>query len=83
MDNKLMVNLENGTKEDIEVLDIIDSSVFKKTFIIYITSSDQDKIYASILNEKESSYSLDKIENQDEINYISSEVQRVIDELKS
>ena len=83
MDNKLMVNLENGTKEDIEVLDIIDSSVFKKTFIIYITSSDQDKIYASILNEKESSYSLDKIENQDEIKYISSEVQRVIDELKS
>lgn len=76
-DNKLTISLEDGTKAIIEVLDIIDSNIYDKTFIIYKFENDEDNIFASILNEQEKSYSLDTITNQDEINYINSEIDRV------
>ena len=76
-DNKLTISLEDGTKAVIEVLDIIDSNIYDKTFIIYKFENDEDNIFASILNEEEKSYSLDTIINQDEINYINSEIDRV------
>ena len=76
-DNKLTISLEDGTKAVIEVLDIIDSNIYDKTFIIYKFENDEDNIFASILNEEEKTYSLDTITNQDEINYINSEIDRV------
>lgn len=76
-DNILEINLEDGSKAKIEVLDIIRTNVYNKTFIIYKFENDEDNIFASILNEEEKSYSLDTIINQDEINYINSEIDRV------
>ena len=66
MDNKLTVKVEDGTEKTINVLDIIDSQVYSKTFIIYSFGDEKD-IYVSILNEKDSSYSLDPIISTEEI----------------
>ena len=60
MDNKLTVTAEDGTRVEINVLDIIDSYAYNKTF---------------------TSYSLDTITNQEEINYINSEINRVANEV--
>lgn len=81
MDNKLTVTAEDGTRVEINVLDIIDSYAYNKTFMIYTFANENKSIFASILNEKDTSYSLDTITNQEEINYINSEINRVANEV--
>ena len=81
-DRKLKVTIEDGSEVTVNVLDIIDSIEFKKTFIIYTVNGDKSNIFASILNEKEESYSLDTIRNQEEIDYINAEIDRVEEEIK-
>ena len=79
-DNKLTLDAEDGSKVTIEVLDIIDSFAYDKTFIIYNFEDKPDDVYASILNEKEDSYSLNEITDPEERAYINSEINRVIEE---
>lgn len=81
-DNILKVTVEDGSIVDVKVLDIIDSARFNKTFIIYTVNGDESNVFASILNEKEESYSLDTIKEQDEIDYINEEIDRVVEEMK-
>lgn len=81
-DNILKVTIEDGSIVDVKVLDIIDSAKFNKTFIIYTINGDESNVFASILNEKEESYSLDTIKEQDEIDYINEEIDRVVEEMK-
>ena len=81
MDNKLTVTAEDGTQVEINVLDIIDSYAYNKTFMIYTFANENKSIFASILNERDTSYSLDTITNQEEINYINSEINRVANEV--
>ena len=75
--NSLTIRVEDGSIVNINVLDIIDSSVFGKTFIIYTFEGEEKTIFASILNEKAPTFSLDPITNKEEINYINSEIDRV------
>lgn len=82
-DNQLTITIEGGVQETINVLDIIESYAFNKTFIIYTAQSRPGNVFASILNEKETTYSLDTITNPEEVEYINSEIDRVIDEIKS
>ena len=79
-DRKLKVTIEDGSEVTVNVLDIIDSIEFKKTFIIYTVNDNEESIFASILNESETSYSLDTITDEKEINYINSEIDRVVGE---
>lgn len=81
-DNILKVTVEDGSIVDVKVLDIIDSARFNKTFIIYTVNGDESNVFASILNEKEESYSFDTIKEQDEIDYINEEIDRVVEEIK-
>ena len=80
MENKLKITVEDGTEAVINVLDIIDSYVYDKTFMIYTFDNENHTIFASILNEGDTTYSLDPITNQEEINYINSEITRVASE---
>lgn len=80
-DNKLEVNID-GDKVKINVLDIIKSNVYGKTFILYTVNDENETVFASILNEKEDSYSLDPIVEKDEIDYINLEINRVAEELR-
>lgn len=80
MDNKLKITVEDGSEAVVNVLDIIDSYVYDKTFMIYTFDNENHKIYASILNESDTSYSLDPITSQEELNYINSEIDRVANE---
>lgn len=82
-ENILNVTAEDGSTISVRVLDIIDSAKFNKSFIIYTVNGDDSNIFASILNESESSYSLDLISNEEEINYINQEIDRVVEEMKS
>ncbi len=77
LENKLIITAEDGNKVVINVLDIIDSYTYNKTFMIYTFANDGRSVFASILSEDSSSYSLDTITNQDEINYINAEINRV------
>ena len=82
-ENILNVTAEDGSTISVRVLDIIDSAKFNKSFIIYTVNWDDSNIFASILNESESSYSLDLISDEEEINYINQEIDRVVEEMKS
>ena len=82
-ENILNVTAEDGSTISVRVLDIIDSAKFNKSFIIYTVNGDDSNIFASILNESESSYSLDLISDEEEINYINQEIDRVVEEMKS
>ena len=77
--NKLKVTIEDGTTVDVNVLDIVDSLEFNKTFIIYTVNDNNENIFASILNETETTFSLDTITDKREIDYINSEIDRVVD----
>jgi len=79
-DNTLNINFTDGTKATINVLDIIDSYAFNKSFMIYTFSGGDNSVFASVLNESDTSYSLDTITNQEEIDYINSEIKRVVAE---
>ena len=78
-DNKLKVTIEDGSEVTVNVLDIIDSLEFNKTFIIYTVNDNNENIFASILNETETTFSLDTITDTREIDYINSEIDRVVD----
>ena len=79
--NKLKVTIEDGTTVDVNVLDIVDSFEFNKTFIIYTINNEEDTIFSSILNETETTFSLDTITDQKEIDFINNEIDRVVSEL--
>ena len=81
MDNKLAITAEDGSRVVINVLDIIDSYTYNKTFMIYTFANENRSVFASVLNEDSTSYSLDTITNQDEINYINAEINRVCSEI--
>lgn len=81
VDNKLKVTIEDGTEVTINVLDVLDSLEFNKTFIIYTVNNEEDTIFSSILNETDTSYSLDTITDQKELDYINNEIDRVVSEL--
>lgn len=78
--NKLTVKTETGSSVIIDVLDIIDSDEFDKTFMIYTVGGDKDNIFASILNENHASFSLDTIQNPSEIDFINGEIDRYVSE---
>ncbi len=78
--NKLVVTAENGQDVTINVLDIIDSEEFNKTFMIYNIDGNNEAVFASILNEKEDTFSLDTITEQKEIEFINHEIDRVVQE---
>ncbi len=78
--NKLRVTIEDGSEVTVNVLDIIDSLEFNKTFMIYTVNDNDDNIFASILNEKEETFSLDTITDNKEIEYINSEIDRIVGE---
>ncbi len=77
-DTKLTVSL-NGKDVTIDVLDIIESSEFNKEYIVYtIDGLDQSNIFASILNEQETTYSLDTIESEEELNFVNSKIKEIV-----
>lgn len=78
-DNKLKVTIEDGSEVTVNVLDIIDSLEFNKTFIIYTVNDNNENVFASILNENETTFSLDTITESKEIEYINKEIDRVVD----
>lgn len=70
-DTKLKVNL-NGRDVTIDVIDIINSDEYQKEYVFYsIEDLKNDQVFVSILNEKEDSYSLDTIENEEEFAYVN------------
>ena len=69
----------NGKDVTIDVLDIIESSEFNKEYIVYtIDGLDQSNIFASILNEQETTYSLDTIESEEELNFVNSKIKEIV-----
>ena len=80
-DNKLKVTIEDGTEVVVNVLDIVDSLEFNKTYTIYTVNDEEDTIFSSILNETETTYSLDTITDQKELDFINNEIDRVVSEL--
>lgn len=78
--NKLIIRDENGQTVTVSVLDIIDSLEFNKSFMIYNLDGN-DTVYASILNESSTTYSLDAITEQKELDYINSFLKKEIEEL--
>ena len=78
-DNILKVTVEDGSVVIVNVLDIIDSARFNKTFVIYTVNDDKSNVFASILNEKEDSFSLDTIKEKEELDYINTEIDRVVE----
>lgn len=77
-DTKLNVSL-NGKDITIDVIDIIEAQEFGKEFIVYtIDGLDESEIFASILNEKEDSYSLDTIESEEELNYVNNAIKSLV-----
>lgn len=81
-DNILKVTVEDGSVVNVNVLDIIDSARFNKTFVIYTVNDDKSNVFASILNEKEDSFSLDTIKDKEELDYINAEIDRVVEEVE-
>lgn len=81
-DNILKVTVEDGSIVNVNILDIIDSARFNKTFVIYTVNDDKSNIFASILNEKEDSFSLDTIKEKEELDYINAEIDRVVEEVE-
>ena len=48
--------------------------------MIYTFAGNPSSVFASVLNMSDTSYSLGTITNQEEIDYINSEIDRVVDE---
>ncbi len=78
-DNKLKVTIEDGSEVIVNVLDIIDSLEFNKTFIIYTVNDNKENIFASILNETETTFSLDTITDSKEIEYINAQIDKALE----
>lgn len=77
-ENILTVNSENGKKIKLNVIDIIAIEELNKEYIIYTIEGDNsDNIYASILIEDETAYTIKTIENDEEWEI----VQNIINEM--
>lgn len=79
-ENILTVNSENGKKIKLNVIDIIAIEELNKEYIIYtIEGENSDNIYASILIEDETTYTIKTIENDEEWEI----VQNIINEMSA
>ena len=81
--NNIEMTLWDDTKDTVGFLDIIDSNVYVKTFVIYYVNGDTEHIFGSILNEGDTKFSFEAITNKDEIDYINAEIDRVIQEVNN
>lgn len=73
MDNILSVKIMGGNYIDIMVLDIVEIADINKKYIVYsLVNSDNDDMFISILNEKDGSYSLETIEDEDEMRVVEN-----------
>lgn len=79
-DNELMVTLADGNKVKIKVLDIDDSVEYNKSFIFYSLVGDDNTVFASILNEDSSSFSLDTIVSEKELDYVNQKIDEFVKE---
>ena len=72
MNNVLKVKIENGNDIDVNVLDIVLGNYkgVNKQYIVYSILGSEN-VMISILNEDESSFSLDAIEDDQEFEYVS------------
>ena len=80
--NTLEVQTEDGSLQTIYVWDIINSALFRKTFIIYTFEDNSEDVYESILEENDNSYTLSPIVREEEKKYIDVEVERLSEELQ-
>lgn len=78
MENKLTINTGNGQVE-IEVLDIFESPVYHRQYIVYKMPSGED-LYVSILNNAEDSYSLDNITDDQEFEHAMDLLNELLEE---
>lgn len=79
-ENILTVNSENGKKIKLNVIDIIAIEELNKEYIIYtIVGDNSDNIYASILIEDETTYTIKTIENDEEWEI----VQNIVNEMSA
>ena len=72
MDNNILkVKIMGGNYVDILVLDIIEMKATNKKYIIYsLANSDNDDMFISILNESDNNYSLETIEDENELRMV-------------
>ncbi len=77
--NKLVIKGQDGMDVTISVLDIIDSLEFNKSFMVYNIDG-SDAVYASVLNESSTTYSLDAITEQKEWDFINAQINKAISE---
>ena len=68
---KLTVKL-NERDVVIDVIDIVYSDEYNKEYIIYtIEGTDEEQVFVSILNESDTTFSLDTIEDENEFNHVN------------
>ena len=79
---KLTVTTDDGKEVTINVLDIIESPEFNKEFIIYLVDGNEETVFASILNESEETFSLDTIENDQEIEFVNKKIDEYLDSIE-
>lgn len=83
-DNKLTVTMENGNAVEIEVIDIIESPEFNKQFIVYTFPSINDEnFYASILDETDTTFSLNAIETKEELDFVEKKIEELAKDLSN
>ena len=80
--NLLEVTSERGDLIQIRVYDILDENQYNKTFVIYTLAGEDTTIFASILNETETDYSLDSITSSEELKYINDEIDMIANEIE-
>ncbi len=75
--NILKLKTDNNGEVEIEVLDIINNELQNKDYIVY-RLRDKDDVLISILNQTETGFSLDTIEDANEFreieNYLASKI---------
>ena len=85
MDNYINVIMEDGTKYKIEVIDIFNLDEYEeKEYIVYSlgeeVNDDQEKIYVSIIENKDDTYNLIKIEDEKEWEKVQEKIANLINE---
>lgn len=80
--NLLEVTSERGDLIQIRVYDILDENQYNKTFVIYTLAGEDTTIFASILNETETDYSLDSITSSEELKYVNDEIDMIANEIE-
>ena len=80
MANQLHMIVETGEEKIVNVWDIIDAYAFNHKLMIYSYEDEPDRIYASIINEKENEVSYDPITDPNEQEYAKAEIRRVANE---